>query len=134
MNAVSSQERKKIQTESPMKELVKLGVIRSLSYLIVYHKDLHPDYIDTTIQPMIVPKLICDAVNDQMDDVHKALSVLSVQHALENFLINEAISLIHLRYILILCNHLDEVCSHVSDHLLTTNLKQKLQILLVLRP
>ena len=69
---------------------------------MVYHKDLDPDYIDTTIQPMIVPQLICDAVKDQMDDVDKALSVLSAQRALENLLIAST-SLIrlpgHLHYI-----------------------------------
>ena len=134
MNAVSSQEKRKMLAESPMKELEKLGVIRSSSYAMVYHKNLNPDYIDTNIQPMIIPKLICNAVNNQMDDVDKALSVLSVQRALKNLLISESTNLIHLRYILILCNHLDEVCSHVSDHLLTTNLKLKLHILHMLRP
>ena len=131
MNAVSSQEKRKMLAESPMKELVKLRVIRSSPYPIVYRKNLNPDDIDTTIQPMFVPKLICDAVKDQMDDVDKALSVISVQRALENLrLISESTDLIHLHYILILSNRLDEVCSHVSDHLLTTNLKQKLQILM----
>ena len=130
MNTVYSQE-KKMLAESPMKELVKLGVTRSSSYAMVYRKNLNPDYIDTTIQLMIVPQLICEAVKDQMDDTDKALSVLSVsvQCALENMLMYETTSLIHLRYILILCDHLDEVCSQVSNHLLTTNLKQKLQML-----
>ena len=84
---------------------------------------------------MIIPKLVCEVVKDQMDDVDKALSVLSVQRALENMLMNETTCtcLIHLCYILILCDHLDEVCSHVSDHLVTINLKQKLQILQMLR-
>ena len=122
MNAFYSQEKKKMLAESPMKELVKLGVIRSSSCLMVYRKNLNPDYIDTTIQLVIVPQLICEAVKDQMDDTGKALSVLSVQCALENMLMNETTSLIHLRYILILCDHLDEVCIQVSDHLLTTNL------------
>ena len=124
MNAVPSQEKKKIQAESPMKELLKFRVIRSSSCPVVYHKDLNPDYIDTTVQSMIVPQLICGAVKNQMDVVDKALSILSVQHALENLLMNETISLIHLRYILILCNHLDDVCSHVSDHLFTINLNR----------
>ena len=134
MNAISSQE-KKIQAESPMKELVKVGAVRSSSYPIIYHKNLHPDYIDTAIQPMFIPKLIYEAVNDQMDYADKALSILSVQRALERLLTNETKpNSIHLCYILILCNQLDDVCSCVSDHLLTANLKLKLQILQILRP
>ena len=131
MNAVSSQERK---AESPIKELAKLGIVRSSPYPIVYHRNLHPDYIDTNIQLMFIPKLICDAVKDQMDYADKALSILSIQHTLEGLLTNETKpNSIHLRYIFILCNQLDDVCSHVSDHLLTTNLKLKLQILQLLR-
>ena len=121
------------KAESPMKQLVKAGVIRTLPYPMVYNKNLNPDYIDTTIQTMFIPRLIYDAVKDQMDDVDKALSVISVQRALEKLLMNQPTSLIHLRYILILCNHLDDICGHVSDHLLTTNLKQKLRILQKLR-
>ena len=132
MNAASS---KRTQAESPMKELMKLGVVRSSSYPIVYHKNLHPDYIDTTIQPMFIPKLIYDAVNDQMDYAEKAVSILSVQHALVRLLTDETKpNSIHLHYILILCNQLDDVCSSVSDHLLTTNLGLKLQIMQILRP
>ena len=132
MNAVSS---KRTWAESPMKELVKLGVVRSSSYPIIYYKNLHPDYIDTTIQPMFIPKLIYDAINDQMDYADKAVSILSVQHALERLLTNETKpNSINLRYILILCNQLDDVCSHVSDYLLTTNLELKLQIMQILRP
>ena len=86
MNAVSS---KRVQAESPMKQLIKAGVIRSSSYPMVYHKDLNPDYIDTTVQPMFIPKLICDAVKDQMDDTDKALSLLSAIRAIENLLITK---------------------------------------------
>ena len=81
MNAVISKENDVLHefvSESPIKELVKLGVIRSSSYPIVYHKNFNPDYIDTTTQLMFISKLICDAVRDQMDDVDKALSILSV--------------------------------------------------------
>ena len=135
MNAGVSKGKKNMQTESPMKELVKVGAVRSSSYPIIYHKNLHPDYIDTTIQPMFIPKLIYEAVNEQMDYADKALSILSVQRALERLLTNETKpNSIHLHYILILCNQLDDVCSRVSDHLLTTNLKLKLQILQILRP
>ena len=110
MNAISS---KRTQAESPMNELVKLGVVRSSSYPIIYHKDLHPDYIDTAIQLMFIPKLIYETVNDQMDHADKAVSILSVQRTLERLLTNETkANLIQLHYILILCNQLDEVCSH----------------------
>ena len=132
MNAIPGQERK---AELPMKELVKLGAVRSSPYPIIYHKNLHPDYVDTAIQPVFIPKLIYEAVNDQMDYADKALSILSVHRALERLLTNETKpNSIHLHYILILCNQLDDVCSRVSDHLLTTNLKLKLQILQILRP
>ena len=106
---------------------------------MVYHKDLNPDYIDTTIPPMIIPQLICDAVKDQVDEVDKALSVLSAQHTLENLLTAKT-SLIslpsHLCYILILCSQLYEVCSEelhkhndeLYKHLLTTSLKLKLRV------
>ena len=83
MNAVISKEKKIIQDESPVKQLVKEGVIRNACYPIVYHKELNPDDMrDTTIQPMFIPKLICNTVKDQMDGVDKVLSVLSAQNAI----------------------------------------------------
>ena len=84
---------------------------------------------------MFIPKLIYDVVRDQMDDADKALSILSVQRTLERLLTNETKpNSVHLRYILILCNQLDDVCGNVSNHLLTTNLQLKFQILQILRP
>ena len=67
MNAVFNKEKKRIQAKSPMKQLIKEGVIRRSCYPILYHKDLDTDYIDLSIQQMTVPKLICDAVKDEMD-------------------------------------------------------------------
>ena len=136
MNAVFNKEEKRIQAESPMKQLIKEGVIRKSCYPILYHKDLNTDYIDLSIQQMFVPKLICDAVKAEMDDTDKALSVLSAQHALDNLLTNEIEpSFIHLQYILILCNQLHDVCSQelheLSDQLLITNQKLKLQVALM---
>ena len=136
MNAVNS---KRVRVESPMKQLVKAGIIRSSPYTMVYHKDLNPDYIDTTVQPMFIPKLICDAVKDQMDDTDKALYLSSAVRAIENLLIAEE-SLINLPSrlpsILILCCQLYDVCSgelykcndELSDQLLTTSLKLKLRV------
>ena len=123
MNAVSN------KAESPMRQLVKAGVIRSSSYAMVYHKNLNPDYINSSIQPMFVSKLICDAVKDQMDDADKALSVLSAQRALENLLANEK-SLIHLHYILMICDQLCGACEELQefDQLLIASLKLKLEV------
>ena len=123
MNSVIS------KAESPMRQLVKAGVIRSSSCAMVYHKDLDPDYINLSIPPMSVSKLICDAVKDQMDDGDKALSVLSAQRALENLLANEK-SLIHLRYILVICDQLCGACEELQefDQLLIASLKIKLEV------
>ena len=140
MNAVISKEKKRFQSlhgivsESPMKQLVTEGVIRNFCNPIVYHKDLNPEYIDSSMQLLFVPKLICDAVKNEMDDVDKALLILCAQHALENLLTSDTkLSLIHLHYILILCNQLCDVCSQdlqdFCDELHITNLKLKLQIL-----
>ena len=130
MNAVISKEKKNIKPESPMKQLLK-GVIRNSCYPIVYHKNLNPDDVDTTIQSMFVPKLICDAVNDQMDDVDKALSVLSAQRALENIMASEK-CLVHLRYLLVICDQLHTLCSEelqkFGDHLLIASLKLKFRV------
>ena len=133
MSAVFNKEKRRIQAESPMKQLMKEGVIRRSCYPIVYHKDLDTDYIDLSIQQMFVPKLLCDAVTVEMDDTDKVLAVLSVQCALENLLTDEIKpSLIHLRYILILCNQLHDVCSQelheFGDQLHITNQKIKLQV------
>ena len=130
MNTAVSKEKKRIQNESPIKELVKVGAVRSSSYPIVYHRNLNPGDMNTTVQPMFIPKLICDAVNDQMDDVDKALSVLPAQRALENLLTAER-SLIHLHYFLILCDQLQEVCSGdaLDNQLFIASQKLKLKLL-----
>ena len=136
LSAVYNKEKERIQPESPLKQLIKEGVIRKSCYPILYHKDLNSDYIDHSIQLMFVPKLICDAVKDEMDDTDKALSVLSIQCALENLLMNETKSSpIHLQYLLILCNQLHDVCSEelqeFGDQLLIINQKLKLRVALM---
>ena len=136
LNAVYNKEKERIQAESSMKQLIKGGVIRKSCYPILYHKDFNTDYIDHSIQPTFVPKLICDAVKNEMDDTDKALSVLSVQCALENLLINvNKPDPIHLQYLLILCNQLHDVCSEelheFGDQLLITNQKLKLWVALM---
>ena len=137
MNAVINKDNDGLHefvSESPMKRLVKVGVIRNACYPIVYHKELNPDCIDTTSQSMFIPKLICDAVKGQMDDVDRVLSILCIQRTLENLLTSKTKpSLIHLHYILNLCNQLDDVCTPESQQfgseLITSNLKLKLLIL-----
>ena len=136
ISAVYSKEKERIQAESPMKQLIKEGVIRKSCYPILYHKDFNTGYIDLSIQPMFVPKLICDAVKDEMDDTDIVLSVLSVQCALENLLTNKnKPNPIHLQYLLILCNQLHDVCSEelheFGDQLLITNQKLKLRVALM---
>ena len=135
MNAVFIKEKKRIQAESPMKQLIKEGVIRRSCFPILYHKDLNTDYIDLSIQQMTVPKLICDAMKDEMDDIDKVLAVLTAQQALESLLTNEVkpiASLIHLQYLLILCNQLHIVCAKqlhsLGDELFITIQKLDLRV------
>ena len=135
MNAVFNKEKKRIQAESPMKQLIKEGVIRRLCYPIIYHKDLNTDYIDLSIKQITIPKLICDAVKDEMDDIDKVLAVLSAQQALENLTHVTNLSLIHLQYLLILSNQLHDVCTKqlhsIDDELLITIQKLILRVALM---
>lgn len=142
VNAVISKEKKRIEAlrefvcESPMKQLKREGVIRNFCYPLVYHKDFNPEYVDPGVQLLFVPKLICDAVKNEMDDVDKVMSILCAQHALENLLTSDVkLNLIHLNYILILCNQLF-VCTQElkeNNELLTTNMKLKLLVTLRIR-
>ena len=133
MNAVFNKEKKRIQAESPMKQLIiKEGVIRRSCYPIIYHKDLNTDYIDLGMQQITAPKLICDAVKDEMNDIDKVLAVLSAQQALENLIHEIKLSLFHLQYLLILSNQLHNVCTKqlhgIGDELLITIQKLILQV------
>ena len=138
MNAAICKDKDKIQetrtfiSETPMKQLVRGGVIRNSCYPIIYHADLNPENVISNIQQMFIPKLICDAIKVQMNDTDKVLSTLCVQHALENLLTNDDIDLIHLHYILILCNQLHNMCTQelheCSEELLITNQKLMLRI------
>ena len=119
MNAIFSKEKKRIRAESPMKQLIKEGVIRNSCYPILYHKDLDPESVDSSIKQMFIPVLICNAVKDEMDDADKALSILSVQSALKNLLTNECKpSVTHLHYLLVVCNQLHSVCSQEFKNLI----------------
>ena len=137
MNAVTCKEKDELYEfafELPIKQLLKVGVIRNACYPIVYHKELNPENINSSIQQlMVIPKLICDADKVQMDDTDKLLSILCIQRALENLLTSDdKPSLIHLQYIFILCNRLDDVCTpelhQFGGGLLTSNFKLKFLI------
>ena len=84
MNAFIGKEKDELHefaSESPMKQLLKVGVIRNACYPMVYHKELNPENVNSSIQQlMVIPKLICDAVKIQMDDTDKLLSILCIQH------------------------------------------------------
>ena len=71
---------------------------------------------------MTVPKLICDAVKDEMDDTDKVLAVLSAQQALKN--LTNKIKSNQLQYVFILYNQL-QVCiqelHETGKELLITN-------------
>jgi len=137
ISAVISKEKKRMQTlhefvpESPMKQLGKVGVIRKYCYPIVYHKDFNTHHVESRIQLFFIPELICDAVKNEIDIVDKALSILCAQHALENLLIGSEQNLLHLQFLLLLCNRLDDICTEelkFDDVFLITNVKLKLQI------
>ena len=130
MNAVFIKEKKRLQAESPLKQLVGVGVIRYSSHPIVYHKDLNPEYLGSNILLMFVPKLICNAVKNQMDDTDLALAVLHAQHALEEILTKLSEikqTLIYLHYVYILCAELHNLCLELPElcnMLLDENFKQ----------
>ena len=67
-----------------------------------------------------------------MYDTDKVFSTLCVQRALENLLTNDEVDLIHLHYILILCNQLHYVCTQelheFGEELLITNQRLMLRI------
>ena len=87
--------------------------------------------MESRIQLFFIPELICDAVKNEIDIVDKALSILCAQHALENLLIGSEQNLLHLQFLLLLCNRLDDICTEelkFDDIFLITNVKLKLQI------
>ena len=119
--------------EPLINQLEQGGVIRNFPNPLVYHKDLNPQSVDSTIQLIFIPKLICDATDSEMDTTDKAVSIMCVQHALENILIGKStLSMIHFHYLLVLCNELFNVCvkesSTLGDAFAVENLKLKLRM------
>ena len=114
-------------------QLEQGGVIRKFPNPLVYHKDFNPQSVDPTIQMLYIPKLICDAIDSEMDTTDKAVSITCVQHAIENILTGKnTLSTIHLHYLLVLCNQLFDVCfaelSTLGDTFITETVKLKLRI------
>ena len=82
---------------------------------------------------MFIPKLICDAIDSEMDTTDRAVSIMCVQRALDNVLMEKStLSTIHLHYLLVLCNELFDVCvsehSTLGDAFVIESLKLKLKI------
>ena len=121
--AVTTEEDKRMQRlhglvpQPLLLQLEEGGLIRKFPYPIVYHKEFNPQNMDPTIKLMFVPKLICYAIESEMDIADKATSIMCVQHALENTLTDKSpvqLNIIHLHYLLVLCNKLIDLC--VADH------------------
>ena len=122
--AVTTEEDKRIKklhgvvSKSLAIELEEQGVIRKFPYPIVYHKDLDPKYVNPSCNLFYVPKLICHAVESEMDFADKAVPIICVQNALENILTRRSsvqIDIVHLHYLLVVCKIVLDVCvAHYS--------------------
>ena len=66
--------------EPPLKELGDKGVIRNFPSPLVYHKDLNPKCLDSSMQLIFIPELICDAVKSEIKYDNE---IPRLQHALE---------------------------------------------------
>ena len=137
--AMTTREDRRIQRvrgfipEPLVDQLEKGGVVRTYPNPVVYHKDFNPKNVDPTIKLMFIPKLICDAIDSEMDATDKAVSITCVQHAIENILTGKSIlSMIHLHYLLVLCNRLFDVCvseqSTLGDAFVVESLKLKFRV------
>ena len=111
-------------------QLQQGGVLRNFPHPLVYHKDFNPKSVDPTIHLLYIPKLICDAIDSEMDSTSKADSITFVQHTIETILTGKStLSMIHLHYLLVLCNQLFDVCvseqSTLGDVFVVESLKLK---------
>jgi len=139
--AITTEEDKRMQRLHGMvpqpliKQLEQGGLIRRLPYPIVYHKDFNPKNVDPTIELMFVPKLVCHAIESEMDVADKAISIMCVQHALESILTDKStvqVNMVHLQYLLVLCNSLIDLCvkdySKLGNSFITGAIKLKLRL------
>ena len=119
--AINTKEEQRMQRvgefvpESLISQLEQGGAIRKYPNPLAYQTDLNTQSIDASLQLIVVPKLICDAIDNETDAADKAISIMYVQHALDNILTGRnALSMIHLHYIMVLCDELFDVC--VAKH------------------
>ena len=90
--------------ESPLlKELENKGVIRNYPSPLVYHKDLNPKHLNSSMQLMFIPELICDAVKSEMKNDNE---IPRLSYALE-IMIQWNPSL---PYIDMVCSYLQGLC------------------------
>ena len=139
--AVITKEDKRMQrlhglvSKSLVEQLVQGGFIRMFPYPITYHKEFDPETVDKSLQLLFVPKLICSCIESEMDAADKAVCIMCLLHALENILTDQStvqINMVHLHYLLVLCNKLFDVCvtEHpiLGDAFVTESVKLKLQL------
>ena len=96
------------EEQTLVKELEKIGVIRNDPYPMSYHKDLDPTSKRT--QLVSIPKLICDAIGNNMNDGDRIEMLHFTQQALKNVITHNP-NLIQLQYILVLCSQLQDFCN-----------------------
>ncbi|XP_065893673.1 tetratricopeptide repeat protein 28-like [Dysidea avara] len=121
--AVTTKEDKRMQrlhgfvSKSLVEQLVRGGCIRMFPYPITYHKEFDPETMHKSLQLLFIPKLICSSIESEMDAADKAVCIMCLLHALENILTDQStvrINMVHLHYLLVLCNKLFDVC--VAHH------------------
>lgn len=116
-----------------VKEIEKVGVIRKYPYPILYHKYLNPDS-SIHDQLIIIPKQICKAVRNKMDDKGRIAIMHLVQQALYS-LITHKLNSIHLLYILVLCRELWDFCDKKQQPELANNFCKLMNLVAVrIRP
>ena len=89
--------------ESPLEELKSKAVIRNYPSPLVYHKDLNPKRLNSSMQLMFIPELICDAVKSEMENDNE---IPRLQHALEIMIQRNP----SLPYIDMVCSYLQGLC------------------------
>jgi len=139
--AITTEEDKRMQrlyglvAESLLEQLVQGGIIRKFPHPIVYHKDFNPQSVNPNIELKFVPKLLCYAVESEMDIADKAVCIMCIQQALENILTGKStvqVNVVHLHYLLAVCHKLLDVCcaehSLLGDSFSTGCIKLQLQL------
>ena len=89
--------------EPPLKELENKGVIRNHTSRLVYHEDLNPKCLDSSMQLMYIPELICDVVKSEIKYDNE---IPRLEHALEIIIQRNP----SLPYIDMVCGYLQDLC------------------------